>query len=383
MKKLSILLLFIIPIIAKEFTGTGTYVSESKRDACKVALSYAKEEAMQHAGTLMLSTFESSTSVSDTTVKNNRERKIKQFSAGMTKLKSKNESVKVDPDSFVFTCSVDAIFEIDDKRIKEFHEDLLEDERDRQKDIREEKNDARESDTELEKLKLQREIELLKLQQQKEKNNGSAQTYQQPTQQKSQVVYQEPQNKKSALGIDGNLALLYGDIQSVRYDFGVRFSQLRLFYGGGTDQVTYTGYYSADERVELEKYDYKYFGVEYDFSRKKTLINAVGLLVTTIDPNSISSVDDYAYYLASSSSADYYLGRQNDNNYLYNEKNSYSEIYWKIGGKYIQFIMAIQSGYEATLYRDTDSNLTQSDYYDDESIAGFKMGLNLTLPLDF
>ena len=375
MKKIYLLLFIIIIAYPKEFSGTGTFVSESKRDACTVALSYAKEEAMQHAGTLMLSSFESSTSVTDSEAKSNRERKIKQFSSGMTKLKSKDEQVKVDPDSYVFTCNVTAIFEIDDKRINEFHEQLLQDERARQNNTNDTTpTQTSTTDAELEKLKLQREIELLRLQRVKE-TNGSAQPQVQPVQQQyyqPQAVYQEPKNEKSNFALDLDFQMLYGDIQSFRLSYGIRLSQLKIFYGMGTDTVTYTGYYSNDTTIDLVSYDYLYYGVEWDFSTTKNFVNAMGIIITDIDPESIYEITNYigeTYFYNQ-------LYSSTSSNYLYNEDYSYQEFYWRVGNKYIQFIMAIQSSYEMLLYQDYS-------YSSDESIMGLKLGLNLTLPLEF
>jgi len=109
---------------AQTYTGNGVFTSASKDSACSSALQKAKGDAMEQAGTLIFSNFESSTTDDNGAIdKYNKDRLIT-GSLGVAKLKQKSETVDVGK-NYHFTCKVKADFEIDADELNKTLEEMI------------------------------------------------------------------------------------------------------------------------------------------------------------------------------------------------------------------------------------------------------------------
>jgi hypothetical protein len=102
---------------AQNYIAEGVATKDSKNDACSTALVNAKSNALEEAGTLVFSNFNSSTSDDNGKISKVNQSKLSTAALGITKLKSKHEDVKVSQD-YKFTCKVKATFEIDADEMK-------------------------------------------------------------------------------------------------------------------------------------------------------------------------------------------------------------------------------------------------------------------------
>jgi hypothetical protein len=119
---------------AETYTGNGEFTADSKNSACSGALQKAKGDAMEQAGTLVFSNFESTISDDNSAIdKYNKDRLITS-SLGVAKLKTKSESVEVDK-NYQFTCKVKADFDIDADELKDTLTKMIE-EKEKQKHIK-------------------------------------------------------------------------------------------------------------------------------------------------------------------------------------------------------------------------------------------------------
>lgn len=109
---------------AQEFSGKGVGVAESKQLACSKALQEAKVEAMETAGTVVFSHFNSSTSDTNGKISKSNQAELTTASLGVAKLKKKSEDVKVSA-NYQFSCSVQASFDIDQEEMKSKIDALL------------------------------------------------------------------------------------------------------------------------------------------------------------------------------------------------------------------------------------------------------------------
>jgi hypothetical protein len=126
MKFILFLLIGLFSIVnAQEYVGHGSYTSDIKTKACSQALEFAKVEAMEQAGTLVFSNFNSAKSDNNGKIDEFNQQKLITASLGVTKLKSKDEKITVTTD-YQFTCKVDATFEIDSDKMQKKLNDILE-----------------------------------------------------------------------------------------------------------------------------------------------------------------------------------------------------------------------------------------------------------------
>jgi hypothetical protein len=390
MKKSIFLILIINLLFAKEFKGSGEFVSESKRDACNVALNYAKEEAMQHAGTLMLSSFESTTTAASNYSKSQRERKIKQFSMGVTKLKSKDEKVTINQDSFVFTCRVNAVFEIDDKSINRFHQQLLQDERKSQK--AEQNIDKNTSDKEIEKLRLQRDIELLKLKQKEQSKQKSSQNYKPASRDITRTIKRK--TSKNSLGLVLEIGANLGDMNGYRAEAGVGFNNFVVKLGSGrnTLSISNDNDYNWDSSTDLFSYDYSSITVEFFINKKREGLS-FGISSQAIDKesfenNEISYDTQYQNYLigGSLSSSEYYKLKFSDISAW--ESGNSMEVFMAITLEFFKFYLSTTPSYQYEVYR-YKKNYSDGIYYKDSSyfetgnLGGFNIGAVFRIPIKF
>jgi len=109
---------------AQEFSGKGFSVDDSKKSACSKALQNAKIEAMEKAGTVVLSQFNSSVADDNGKISNSNKSRLTTASLGIAKLKEKSEDIKVSK-NYQFTCNVQASFEIDQEEMKSKIDALL------------------------------------------------------------------------------------------------------------------------------------------------------------------------------------------------------------------------------------------------------------------
>jgi len=116
-KTLLLSLLTIGHLYASSYQANATATASSKKEACSQALSTAKEEALNQAGTFMISDFSSSTSVNKDDVKELSSHKLRALSVGTIKVVSKREKVTVEK-NYTFECRVDATFSIDEEQMK-------------------------------------------------------------------------------------------------------------------------------------------------------------------------------------------------------------------------------------------------------------------------
>ena len=102
---------------AQNYTGEATHTAESKKEACEMALQNAKSYAMEEAGTIVSSNFNSIASDTNGKISMSNQRKLTSEALGIAKLKTKSEDVKAS-DNYQFTCKVVATFEIDQDEVK-------------------------------------------------------------------------------------------------------------------------------------------------------------------------------------------------------------------------------------------------------------------------
>ncbi len=104
-------------LIAQNYTAEATHTAESKQKACNGALQNAKVDAMEQAGTLVFSRFNSSVSDTQGKISKSNQHKLTTAALGIAKLQSKKEDVSVG-ENYQFTCSVNAVFEIDQGKME-------------------------------------------------------------------------------------------------------------------------------------------------------------------------------------------------------------------------------------------------------------------------
>jgi len=102
---------------AQSYSSTGISVAESKKEACSKALRNAKIEAMEQAGTVVLSNFNSNIKDKDGKISKSKQSRLETISVGVAKLKHKYEKVSTTQD-YQFRCEVDASFDIDQHKFK-------------------------------------------------------------------------------------------------------------------------------------------------------------------------------------------------------------------------------------------------------------------------
>jgi len=118
MKKISILgLLSFNLLFATNYSATSTAIAESKNAACQKALNIDRKDAVEQAGTLVISKFSSNKSDNNGKFNSIKSSDLKEISIGVAKLVSKKENIKVTKD-YQFKCKVDAVFSIDENSMK-------------------------------------------------------------------------------------------------------------------------------------------------------------------------------------------------------------------------------------------------------------------------
>jgi len=115
-----------VSLSAQTYTGVGSSIGESKKDACQKALEFAKSDAMEQAGTMVLSSFSSNTSDNAGDVSSSTASELKTVALGITKLQDKTEKVTVDK-NYLFSCEVNAVFSIDRDEMKEAYKKAIKD----------------------------------------------------------------------------------------------------------------------------------------------------------------------------------------------------------------------------------------------------------------
>ena len=116
-RKTIIFLVLVIFANAKEYTITNQAIEESKNIACKKALDNARSEALFEAGTFVISEFDSTNTLNGNKVTKNISQHIKNISAGLVKVTSKQEKITITKD-YQFICKITATFDIDENSIK-------------------------------------------------------------------------------------------------------------------------------------------------------------------------------------------------------------------------------------------------------------------------
>lgn len=263
MKILLVAFSFIL-LFATEYKSVGEYTADSKKAACDKALIFAKEDAMQQAGTLVSSQFSSTTTSNNDGQNFDKSNKLKQFSQGMTKLISKTEDVTTNDKTYQFTCKVDAVFSVEVDKIKDFYEKSFV------------KVEAPETtgvlkNGELEVYKLNQKIESL----QKELDII-----------KSELEQKQDDTKKIAilhgmLGVDSQ----YGMVSGARLTFGLVLNKDLIFkFGSGADKAlidqTYNTFeildFSLTDSNSIYSYFYNHLGLEYYAFRYKDYFLTIG-----------------------------------------------------------------------------------------------------------
>ena len=109
---------------AQTYQSTGKYTADSKNDACNAALNYAKQDALEQAGTVVLSKF--SSAAKDVNGEFTKEVKddLTTAALGTVQLKEKKEEVST-TENYQFTCKVTASFSIDQTEMKAKIDEML------------------------------------------------------------------------------------------------------------------------------------------------------------------------------------------------------------------------------------------------------------------
>jgi hypothetical protein len=220
---------------------------------------------------------------------------------------------------------------------------------------------------ELEKLKLQKEIDELKA--------SKNQTYQ------PQTTYQAPRQAtppaaKKEFEVGVNMDLMGGGISSTRFGGFVGFDGFRFMIGGGSDTVSYGSdqtYNHTYKAIDLKSYDTSYIGLEYCFNENF----AVGLSRHSVDSTSIKSKATFSSSGYTDIGSNYYLSIKSSA-YLSETNPTYSEYYLKMGWEYFKFVVAIAP----TIDVDIAYYSYGWNYYTD-TIGGMKVGFAVELPLRF
>ena len=126
------ILLLSSTLSAQIYTSTESAVADSKKDACQQALQNAKMNAIEKAGVLVLSTYQSSTRDDNGDISKTNESKLKTFALGITKLTDKYEQVEVTK-NYQFNCKVRASFSIDPDEMKEAYKNALQQQKEAKK----------------------------------------------------------------------------------------------------------------------------------------------------------------------------------------------------------------------------------------------------------
>ena len=126
MKKLVVTMIFVgVALLnAQVYTGVGTYTAESKQKACSEALAFAKGDAMEQAGTLIFSKFNSTTADKNGKVSKENQHQLIATALGVAKLKHKHEDVKT-AENYQFTCSITASFDIDPAKMEKTLKEMM------------------------------------------------------------------------------------------------------------------------------------------------------------------------------------------------------------------------------------------------------------------
>jgi len=114
--------LILLPLIcsSKEIHDTkGVAVSESKKQACHLALNYARKEALDEAGVMVQAESSLNQKSFNDQANSTFEFSVNEKTAGIVKTISVNELTKYDPDSGAITCTVNASFQIEGKNPSE------------------------------------------------------------------------------------------------------------------------------------------------------------------------------------------------------------------------------------------------------------------------
>ncbi len=111
-------------LIANQYSGQGKGIDYNKKIACNKALVIAKEEAITKAGTLVISSLESTEISTRKSFTENIQRDLQQISMGIVKLIDKKENIDFDKESGTVSCNIIANFEIDDKLMQKKLDEL-------------------------------------------------------------------------------------------------------------------------------------------------------------------------------------------------------------------------------------------------------------------
>lgn len=118
-------ILFSVSILnAQTYTSSANAVADTKKSACNQALQNAKMDAIEQAGTLVLSNYQSMTKDDNGKVSKSNEEQLKTLALGIAKLNKKTENVKVTK-NYQFNCEVQASFSINPDAMKEAYNDAL------------------------------------------------------------------------------------------------------------------------------------------------------------------------------------------------------------------------------------------------------------------
>jgi len=345
MNKIILFLIVILSSFAAEYKSSAEYTADSKKGACDKALVFAKENAMQQAGTFVSSQFNSTQRDGSSGYSFNKSNELKQFSQGMTKLKSKKNSVSINEKSYQFTCKVDAVFEVEVEKIKDYYQKSF-NTQSKPKSIGTLKN------AELEIFKLNQKIIVL----QKQINILD-----------KKLDLKVDDIKKSALlhgmlGIDSE----YGEISGSRMTFGLVLNpNLVLKFGSGAEKAIEHQKYNTFELLDyglndtnsIYAYYYSLFGIEYYSFRYRDYFLSIGANIK------FYSHDDVYYNL---------------NRKIDNVANLHSEIY---GDGYISI------GYQyyrimASFHPSTKTTYTIDNIKSEHQSSMFRLGLSLAIPID-
>ena len=117
--------LSLISLYAQDYSSTGTGTAESKKEACQTALENAKMDAIEQAGTMVLSKYNSDVSEVNGEVKKSVQQQLSTAAVGVVKLQSKSEDIKI-LEGYQFTCKVTASFSIDKDEMNKVFEHAME-----------------------------------------------------------------------------------------------------------------------------------------------------------------------------------------------------------------------------------------------------------------
>ena len=280
MKVLLVALSFLF-IFASDYKSVGEYTADSKKEACDKALIFAKEDAMQQAGTFVSSQFNSFTTSTNAGQNFDKSNKLKQFSQGMTKLISKNEHVTTNDKTYQFTCKIDATFSVEVDKIKDFYE----------------KSFVKTSPPEKTGTLKNGELEVYKLNQKIVSLQNELNTI------KNELAQKQDDTAKKALlhgmlGIDSQ----YGMVSGARLTFGLLLNKdVILKFGSGGEKALIDQTYNTLEILDFSltdnnsiySYFYGYLGGEYFAFRYKDYFLTIGAGIQMYDTEQIRTNKTY------------------------------------------------------------------------------------------